>query len=542
MAGTRNLHCAVPGALLAIVVAGCGGGGGGAAPPDGLTMAAAHHFLLQTTFGPRPADIQDVQALGYRDWIDREIRRTPSRQLPYLLALPGPPAGVAQIDRHDAFFQNVMTGPDQLRQRVAFALSQVFVVSENSGLFNFPLALAHYHDLLAGNAFGNYRQLMEEVTLSPAMGYYLSMLGNEKPDPGRNIRPDENYARELMQLFTIGLVELNLDGTVRLDGSGQPIPTYDQSIIEGFAHVFTGWTFGGSPGFYAPSFDFLRPMAPFDEFHDTGPKKLLGGTVLAAGGTAQQDLEAALDNIFNHPNVGPFVAKQLIQRLVTSNPSPAYVERIARVFNDNGRGVRGDLAAVIPAMLLDPEARDTPPADSAGKLGEPLLRLTRLWRAYDASAPNGRYLAPGLLALIGQAPLAAPSVFNFFQPSYAPPGELVERGLVAPEMQISTEFSVALLANILGNYAFIWNNYGTDLPPELVRIDLSGDESYADTPARLVTRVAQRLTGGVVSPTLRAEAEALAAQYNATDQRLFRMVEVLNLFLMSPEFALEGTP
>lgn len=543
-AGLRRVIRSSTAALITLVISGCAGAGsGGYSPPrESITTAAAHRFLVHSTFGTGPGDIDRVKSLGYAAWIDEQLAKPASHQLPYLLALGEAGEDIDQIDRYDAFFQNALSNSDQLRQRIAFALSEIFVVSENSTLSDRPLGLAHYHDLLAEHAFGNYRELMEAVTLHPAMGSYLSMLGNEKPNPERNIRPDENYARELMQLFTIGLVQLNPDGTVALDGSNEPLPTYDQSVVEGFAQVFTGWTFFGSSSFHDPSLDYLRPMAPFADFHDTGPKKLLNGTVLAAGGTAEQDLEAALDNVFAHPNVGPFVARLLIQRLVTSNPSPAYVGRIAQVFNDNGHGVRGDLAAVVRALLLDLDARNPPASDRSGKLGEPLLRLTRLWRAYGASAPNGRYLVPQLVGLIGQAPLAAPSVFNFFDPHYAPPGEIVNRRLVAPEMQISTEFSVASITNTLGSYAMLWNNYAQDLGPEVVRIDISGDEPFADTPARLVTRVAERLTGGVVSAPLRTEAEALAAQYNGTDQRVSRMTEVLNLFLMSPEYALEGTP
>ena len=248
--------------------------------------------------------------------------------------------------------------------------------------------------MLAQNAFGNYRDLIEDVTLHPAMGVYLSMLGNEKPDPVNNIRPDENYARELMQLFSIGLVELNQDGSVRLDGNDEPLPTYDQDIIEGFAHVYTGWTYAGSPSFRnarpTPA-NQVVPMQLHPGFHDTGEKTLLGGLVLPSGQGGDQDLAAALDNIFDHPNVGPFIAIRLIQRLVTSNPSPGYVSRVARVFDNNGSGVRGDLAAVVKAILLDVEARPDSPMEIDGKVKEPLLRLTQLWRSYNAASTSGRY-------------------------------------------------------------------------------------------------------------------------------------------------------
>ena len=521
--------------LASALVAACGGGGSGGLKPAPIAPADAARFLTQATFGPVPEAVADLQQRGYAGWIEHQIALPVSRQLPYLEALPQP---VTQIDRLDAFFQSALLRPDQLRQRVAFALSEIFVVSDQGALFDQPLGLADYYDLLSANAFGNFRELMERVTLSPVMGVYLSMLANQKADPDRHIRPDENYARELLQLFTIGLVELRTDGSVRLDNGGVPLPTFDQAVIEGFAQVNTGWTFGGSPSFFEPSFDFLRPMEPFEEFHDTQPKRLLGGITLPAGSTARQDLEAGLDLIFAHPNVGPFIGRQLIQRLVTSNPSPAYVARVAGMFNNNGSGVRGDLAAVVRAILLDPEARSSPTSDTAGKLKEPLLRLTALFRAYDASAPNGRYLIDFAAPLLGQAPLQSPSVFNFFRPGYAPPGEIASRGLVSPEMQITTEFTAATFANVLGNYAVSQNNYADDLGPAVVRIDLSTDEPFADPPARLVTRIADRLTGGAVSPVLRAEAEAVAAQYPA-EQGPFRVIEVLNLFLTSPEYAVQ---
>ena len=333
-----------------------------------------------------------------------------------------------------------MRGSDQLRQRVAWALSQILVTSQVSLANRYPFGLADYYDMLAHHAFGDFRQLIEEVTLHPMMGVYLSMLGNRKPNAELNIRPDENYARELMQLFTIGLVELNADGTPKLDAHNQPIPTYDQAVVEGFAHVFTGWHWActfGSPGNCGFSNtrgtvpNQILPMQLFPEEHDTGAKRLLTypnavKSVIPAGQTAEQDLADALDNIFHHPNVGPFISRQLIQRLVTSNPSPAYVARVSAVFDDDGTGQRGNLGAVVRAILLDAEARA--PASTAdpdaSKLKEPVLRLTQLWRAYDGRAANGRYFNINPSVDFGQGPLQAPSVFNFYSPFYAPPGEI----------------------------------------------------------------------------------------------------------------------
>lgn len=536
----RRIRLAAAAAAV-LALAACGGGGGNGSddneppPPPAITQAEAHRFLIQATFGPTDSDIQRVIDLGYEAWIDEQLALPATQQLDYLLTLPQPNT---QIDRIDAWFQSSLEGRDQLRQRMAFALSEIWVVSEQSALSEFPQALAWYYDLLAENAFGNYRDLMERVTLSPQMGIYLSMLGNERPDVARNIRPDENYARELMQLFTIGLVQLDMDGSVRRDAGGVPLPTYDQAVIEGFAHVFTGWTFGGSAQFYQPSFDWLRPMEPFEAFHDSGPKSLLNGEVIAAGGSARDDLEAALDNIFAHENVPPFIARQLIQRFVTSNPSPDFVARVAGVFADNGQGTRGDLAAVIKAILLDDEARRPSVSEHAGKLKEPLLRLTGLWRAYGARAANGRYLIDGLGFVLGQAPLLAPSVFNFFRPDYAPPGEIAAAGLVAPEMQITTDLTAAVGTNLMTVAIFVWNRFDENLPPDTVAIDFSGDLPFAGDPEDLVTRVAERLLGGSISAELRREAEALAALYT-DDQEELRVLEVAHLIATSAEYAVQ---
>ena len=315
-------------------VAGCGGGSGGATPPPPppppvpITKAEANQFLGQSTFGASDAEADVVISMRLEGWIGDQLQKPASLQLPHVLSVPLPQFDFQlQPDRVDIWFRNALSGDDQLRQRVAFALSEVLVVSQLGALDDAPFALASYYDVLSRNAFGNYRDLIEEITLHPAMGVYLSMLGNEKPNPALNIRPDENYARELMQLFSIGLVELNNDGTERLDSQGQPIPTYDQSIIEGFAHVYTGWTWANSPNF--PQARRTRenqvlPMELWQDFHDSGPKTLLNGVVLPAGQGGDQDLSDALDNVFNHPNVGPFVAIRLIHRLVTSNPSPGF--------------------------------------------------------------------------------------------------------------------------------------------------------------------------------------------------------------------------
>lgn len=530
-----------------LILSACGGGssGGGAtapppppAPPVG--KAEAFRLLNQASFGATEEAAEEVVELGIEGWIERQMTLPPSLQLPYLSSLPRPTFPFElQPDRVDIWFRNAVDGEDQLRQRVAFALSQIMVVSQLGALEGAPWALADYYDTLAEHAFGNFRELMEAVTLHPAMGIYLSMLGNEKPNPALNIRPDENYARELMQLFTIGLVELNPDGTVRTDAEGQPIPTYDQSVIEGFAHVYTGWHFAGAPGFdeaRITPYNQTVPMQLYPEFHDTGAKKLLGGVVLPAGQSGEDDLRDALDNVFNHPNVGPFIATRLIERLVTSNPSPAYVRRVAATFDDNGAGVRGDLAAVVRAVLLDPEARPAGALDSDGKLKEPLLRLTQLWRAFEARSAEGGYPFGYAYVLLGQGPLQAPSVFNFFSPSYAPPGEIRDRGLVAPELQIATEYQNTLFTNLMLLQAFVNNSANPDLAPGDVAIDIGEEMSIAADADALVSRVAEKLLAGEISPVLRQEAVGMVERIPATDAAA-RAAEAVYLVASSPEYA-----
>lgn len=537
-------------ALLAatLVAAGCGGGGGGGSsgpppppPPPPISKTEAFRVLNQATFGATEAEADRLITMGVEAWIDDQLAQPASLQLPHVQSLPRPPiAGQLQDDRVDVWFRNALGAPDQLRQRVAFALSQIMVVSQLSVLNQAPFGLADYYDMLAENAFGNFRTLMEDVTLHPAMGVYLSMLGNQKPDLVLNIRPDENYARELMQLFTIGLVELEMDGTVRLDAMGDPIPTYTQEIIEGFAHVYTGWTYAGAPNFeQARQTDAnqIVPMQLYPDFHDTGAKLLLNGTVLPAGQSGEQDLADALDNIFNHPNVAPFISQQLIQKLVTSNPSPQYVQRVAEVFENNGSGVRGDLGAVVKAILMDAEARPDPAGDIDGKLKEPLLRLTQFWRAYDAQSANGEYKGLSFYyVLIGQGPLQSPSVFNFFSPSFAPPGEISDGGLVAPEMQIATEYLNTWVTNISLDQAFNRNSATPGLDPEEVFIDLDEEIGIAADAAALVDRVAEKLLAGVISDTLRTETIQMVERIDEADT-VARAAEAVYFVVSSPEYA-----
>jgi uncharacterized protein (DUF1800 family) len=559
------LACGI--AAVGTLTAACGGGSDGvnaaappaATPPPAASFATkpeAYRFLNQATFGATEADATTVAATGYSSWIDQQLAQPASLQLPVvqaaypLLANPAQMIGSLNGDRTDAWMRNAVRGPDQLRQRVAFALSEIMVVSQASTLQNMPYALADYHDMLARNAFGSFRRLIEDVTLHPAMGVYLSMLGNQKPDAARNIRPDENYARELMQLFTIGLVELNIDGSVRRDAQAQPLPTYNQEIIEGFANVFTGWNYAGAPSFAQARRTLQNQvvaMQAYAEQHSTGTKRLLPSNgmpvTLPAGQTPAQDLAAALDNIVNHPNVGPFIGKQLIQKLVTSNPSPQYIERVARVFDNDGAGQRGNLGAVVKAILLDAEARSAPTTAAAGKLKEPLLRLTQVLRAYNAQAASGRYFIPPnqLTAAFGQAPLNSPSVFNFFSPFYAPPGEISNQGLVAPELQLATEYLNTTATNYLYAQAFCFVPAPVAgcpaLRPDTIVLDTSAEIALAADSEALVTRIAERLLAGQISATLKTQAKAMVDLAPASNTQQ-RVAEALYLIATSPDFAL----
>ena len=529
--------------VCVLLLSACGGGGS-APPPTGgpppITTAEANQFLNQATFGATEASAQQFINLRHDAWIGQEMAKATSLQLPFVRALPRP-QNLAQLqtDRVDIWFRNVLNGGDQLRQRVAFALSEILVVSQQGALVNAPYSLADYYDVLARDAFGNYRQLMEEVTLHTAMGEYLSMLGNEKPNPALNIRPDENFARELMQLSSIGLIELNNDGSAKLDAQNQPIPTYSQEIIEGFAHVFTGWHFAGAPSFrQARRTDQNQtiPMQLYPAFHDTGPKMLLNGVVLPAGQTGEQDLSAALDNIFNRPNVGPFLAIRLIQRLVTSNPSPGYIDRVASVFNDNGSGVRGDLAAVVRAILMDDEARPEMPMELDGKIKEPIIRLTQLWRAYDATSRSGRFPIIYAYIVFGQGPLQSSTVFNFFSPFYAPPGEIRDNNLVAPELEIATEYLNTYVTNYMFFQAFVNNSANTNAGDDDVLIDINEEIAAAADIDGLIDLVTDKLLGGDISDALRTEIAGMLTLIPETDAAV-RAAETIYFVITSPEYA-----
>ncbi len=380
-----------------------------------------------------------MQPLGYDAWLEEQFAATPSGYDD-----PAPTdMDLSVLQRR--FFVNAVQGRDQLRQRVAFALSQIFVVSGNK--LNDPRAFAPWLRLLSADAFGNYATLLRDVTLSPAMGVYLDMVNNDRPDPVAGTNPNENYAREILQLFSTGLLQLNADGTPKLDGRGAAIPTYDQNVVEGFAHVFTGWTYPTAPG-AVPDFPnperYDGPMEVSEAHHDTGSKQLLRGVRLPPGQTAAKDLADALDNIVQGPTVGPFIGLRLIQRLVKSNPSPAYVARVAAAFANNGRGARGDLKSVIRAVLLDPEARrEGPPGTTDGKLREPVLFIAALLRALGAQT-DGSGLAD-YAASMRQNLFYPPTVFNYYPPTYRVPGST----LLGPEFKLRTGPSVLAKASFV---------------------------------------------------------------------------------------------
>ena len=346
-----------------------------------------------------------------------------------------------------------------------------------------------------------------------------------------------------MQLFSIGLVELNGDGSVITDGNGQPVPTYDQAVIEGFAHVFTGWSYDGFIDMRqarATYFNQVMPMAHYPDYHDTGAKTLLGGVTLPAGQTGEQDLQDALDNIFDHPNVAPFMAIRLIQRLTTSNPSPGYIQRVSNVFNNNGQGVKGDLGAVVKAILMDPEARPDMPMEIDGKIKEPLMRLTQLWRAYDAEAESGGFSFSFAYIVLGQGPLQSPSVFNFFSPFYAPPGEIRDSSLVAPELQIATEYQNTFVTNWFFYQTFFYHWMADPTNPQInedsILINFEEEMNIADDSVALVDMVAEKLLAGDISDTLRSESIAMI-DLIPEDQALARAAEAIYLISTSPEFA-----
>lgn len=488
------------------------------------------------------ADVQAVSSQGYGAWIDAQFRvprptthwAFPRRTLEQLFGTI------------ESFWTQGVRGPDQLRQRVTFALYEIFVVS-GTGVDN-ALAfladpLAGYLDVLANNAFGNYRTLLEAVTRSPAMGWYLSHMSNDKEDPATGRIPDQNYAREVMQLFSIGLWQLNPDGSRRADSSGQPIPTYGQAEVTGMSRVFTGMSWATS---WKGQYDWQRPMVVYQSNASTSEKTIVNGVVIPANTSGNDSVRIALDTLFNHPNTGPFFSEQMIKRLVTSNPSRAYVGRVAAAFANNGAGVRGDLQAVIKAVLLDPEARD--PAKTSdpnwGKLREPILRVSAWLRAFNATNSLGKLSLWGYTDPFNgiQPVLKPPSVFNYFRPDYAPPGAIRTAGLVAPEFQITHESSTTAYANFVGSLVstgFDTTYYHPENTP--VRSSYTEELALASQPDALLDRLNLILMGGQLSSSTRAliksAIEAIAT--TSSNASLRRVQTAVALCMISPDFIVQ---
>ena len=547
------------------------------APPLAKRVEAAR-LLQQATWGAPLVEISRVADIGAEAWLAEQF----AMPLPSLTALAQQYTDADQQSNRSVFYKQAFEAPDQLRQRVVHALLQIAVVSIlNNRIGDSDVGMSSYLDLLGRHAFGNYRDLLRDVTLHPAMGVYLDMLGSSLEVP------NENYARELLQLFSIGTVMLNADGSEQRDAQGNEVPTYDEDTVKGFAKAFTGWTFADqdmtrSSRWYFPTERWTVPMKPwtgrrcpqdgrwpaggsvscspsnpdrsFPPPHDAGTKRLLqyaGGPFanLPAGQTPEKDVEDAIDNIFNHPNVGPFVSKQLIQRLVTSNPTPAYVQRIGAVFANNGAGVRGDLRAVVRAILLDSEARSATAAagNSYGKLREPIWKFVHLHRAFNARASGGFYDVYDLsdASMLNQSPLSAPSVFNYYGREFSPGGPLGQAGLVGPE------FELAHASSIIGFADFTtWGVYGGFNPggdasrrvlPNYDRY-LAGSSPLADRPQALIDEMDLLLTAGNLKPAFKASLVAMVTgitRANVTDQRRERFRAAFWQVVHSAEYAVQ---
>jgi uncharacterized protein (DUF1800 family) len=501
-----------------------------------INLPGAARFLAQSTFGAGRAEISRTQQMGVNAWLDEQFAMPFGMSHVQWLKSKGYDNS-SLIFNPSAFDYTVwrafLSSPDQLRQRVVFALSQILVVSitgVNSAWT--PFSVGNYLDVLGANAFGNFRSLLEQVALTPAMGDFLNMRGNRKADSSGRV-PDENFARELMQLFTIGLTELNPDGTPRLAG-GQPRDSYDQEDVSGVARLLTGWEY--APGYDGGLEQYIAPMFCFPARHETGASSFLTVSV-PAGNDGPGALKLVLDALFAHPNTGPFIGRQLIQRLVTSNPSPAYVGRVAAVFANNAAGVRGDMKALIRAVLTDVEAREVQAAPQAGKLVEPVLRFASWARAFGVTSPSGAWKLGNLsdpATRLGQSPGRSSSVFNFYRPGYVPPNTaLAAASLVAPELQITTETSVAGYLNFMqsavGNLA---GATGTDLV-----VDYSALQAIAIDVNALAGEVELILAANRLSSASRTLIRnALGQMPTATSANLLdRVKAAVMLTLASPE-------
>ena len=553
----------------------------------------AARFLGQATTGVNFEQIEDLSEQGFENWIDEQILMPEMSYLDtsymvwdHFVQAYYDEWGEIVINGNEdifpasfywrmAWWNNAMSGEDLLRQKVALALSEILVTSEDSRLNADAFGMASYYDVLYSNAFGNYRDLLEEVTYHPAMGYYLSSINNSPTNEEENIHPDENYAREVMQLFTIGLYELELDGTIITDENGIEVPTYDNSDIGELARVFTGL---GPAQYWAPWVDYSEeivqwgvwyntipyinstmPMVMFEGWHEEGIKHLLNGGATVDGASGGQDIDMALDILFYHSNTAPFVSKLLIQRMVKSNPSPEYIERVASVFVNNGEGVRGDLSAVVKAILLDDEARHCSWIEdvTSGKMREPMMRYMQMLKAFDATNQSGKMWSVGWIADdLGQHPMTSPSVFNFFLPSYAPSGPVADSSLVAPEFELLNSAIAIKYINLISDMLFgeyymesitmadpdeigyPWWEMGFDSPEDQVGLDFNNEIMLASTDAHaMVDRLNILLAGGTAS------SETIDTISNIIEIEALepadRVKVALYLLLISPDYIIQ---
>lgn len=508
---------------------------------------AASRFLTQSTLGFNLADIDNVTSIGVEDWIDNQINIS----RPYTLltgvrdyhqfvrdSFDNTANGSARMWDY-AWWQYHMTTDDQLRQRVAMALSEIWVISDKSAFSNNPYALGDYYDILLNNAFGNYRDIMQEVTYHASMGVYLTYLNNPKTDLEANQFPDENYARELMQLFAIGLYELNNDGSRKTDVDGNFIPTYDNDDIAEFSKIFTGLTWGDRDQWnrgQRKDTSYIPDMVMWNEYHEPGVKNLLNGHVTQdydpVDGDA--DITEALDNLFEHESLGPFVCKALIQRMVTSNPSLGYIERVTTAFNDNGNGIRGDMTAVVSAVLLDPEALSCQSAEIShfGKLKEPFIRYYQINKAFNVSTASGNYRndMDYIYRYISQKPLTSPSVFNFFQADHQPLGAVQEADLVAPEFQITDAQTIAGWMNAL--YRFVVNS---NIADEYDLYSGEPNETYSDEISTLDFTDELLYTNDDELHILLDKLNLVLAQGRLTEPTIEKIIEAIQVFPNSSE-------
>ena len=533
-------------------LAACGGSGGDGdggsdTPPPppagtGISRADASRFLAQASMGATADQIARVQAVGYEGWLDEQFAMPPTTsRWDWMVSKLFDAAAYKNTDSgfDPAAWRKLVASPDTLRQRVTLALSELAVVGLDGLVGGGWRAFsgAAYLDLLEANAFGNYRTLLQQISASAPMGEYLTFRGNRKANATTGAMPDENYARELMQLFTIGLVRLEPDGTPTLV-AGKPQETYTQDDITGLARVFTGWDYDlAGADTSTPAFK-QRPMAQVAGRHETGAKTFLG-TTIPAGTDGARSLQLALDAIYAHPNVAPFVGRQLVQRLVCSNPSPAYVRRVAAVFDNDGSGIKGNLRAVLKAILLDEEARGSASLADArfGKLREPVLRFTAWARAFDATSPGDTWAIGNTsdpATRLGQSPLRSPSVFNFFRPGYVPPGSAIaDASLVAPEFQITNE------STVVGYLNFMQRLIGSGIGD--VKADTRAWLPRADDVPALVEELNVVLAAGrLASGTQQTIRDAVGGMPGGTDAaRQNRVNAAVLLVLASPEFIVQ---